>query len=106
MADEPPRSRTRMLPAAPADEPPRTRSRQYIAAGGSAAALDTLQHATEATLRALLGERVASGYRDLSDEQRATLARAAAQRLRAVQADALLAELQRYVGRRTIEPER
>jgi len=87
------------------DGPPRTKSRQYIAAGGSVAALDELQRASELAAHQLLDERVASGYLDLDEGERDLLARMLAQRLRAVQADALLRELQRYVGRRTIEPE-
>lgn len=86
------------------DHPPRSHSRQYIAAGGSVTALDALQRETEAVLRAVLDERVASGYVDIDEDERVRLARACAQRLRSVQATALLAELQRYVGQRAIEP--
>ncbi len=85
------------------DRPPSSHSRQYIAAGGSVGALDELQRLTEQTVLAVLAERTASGYVDISEDERARLARACAQRLRSVQATALLAELQRYVGQRAID---
>lgn len=88
------------------DRPPSSHSRQYIAAGGSVGALDELQRLTEQTINALLDERTASGYVDISPDERARIARACAQRLRPVQATALLAELQRYVGRRAIPTDR
>lgn len=89
------------------DGPRRTLSGQYIAAGGSVDTLDALQRDSMAVILAVLTERIRAGNfgeHPPTLEQCTRAAREAAQRLRPVQATALLAGLQRYVGHRPIDP--